>query len=88
MVPLFRGVPLVLCWYSVGILERSAGVSGNIQLFRHFSGCFAVPLVFRVPFFRDPAILVLQYAMFMLYMKNILKTVDVNLCKLDKVPGK
>ena len=40
------GVPLVLRWYSVGILGCSAGVPGNVQLFRHCSGvlcCFSVP---------------------------------------------
>ena len=34
------GVPLVLLWYSFGILGCSAGVPGNVQLFRHFSGVF------------------------------------------------
>ena len=31
------GVPLVLHWYSIGILGCSAGVLGNIQLFHHCS---------------------------------------------------
>ena len=34
------GVPLVLRWYSFGVLGCSAGVPGNVQLFRHFSGVF------------------------------------------------
>ena len=38
MVPLFRAVPLVLRWYSVGILGCFAGVPGNVQLFRQCSG--------------------------------------------------
>ena len=33
-------VPLVSRWYSVGILGCSAGVPGNVQLFRHCSGVF------------------------------------------------
>ena len=39
-VPLFRGVPLVLRWYSVGIMKCPACVLGNVQLFRHCSGVF------------------------------------------------
>ena len=31
-------VPVVLRWYSVGILGCSARVPGNVQLFRHCSG--------------------------------------------------
>ena len=34
------GVPLVLPWYSVGIMECSAGLLGNVQLLRHCSGVF------------------------------------------------
>ena len=40
MVSLFRGVPLVLRWYSADILEYSAGVPGNFQFFRHCSRAF------------------------------------------------
>ena len=40
MVSLSRGVLLVLRWYSVCILVCSAGVPGNVQLFRHCSGVF------------------------------------------------
>ena len=40
MVQLFRGVPLALRWYSVGILDCSAGVPGSVQLFLHCSGVF------------------------------------------------
>ena len=40
MFPSFRGIPLVLRWCSVGILECSAGVPGNVQLFRHCSRVF------------------------------------------------
>ena len=40
MVSLFRGVPLVLRWYSVDILEYSSGVPGNVQLFCHCSRAF------------------------------------------------
>ena len=39
-VPLFRGVPLVLRWYSVGIMKCSACVLGNVQLFPHCSWVF------------------------------------------------
>ena len=39
-VPLFRDVPLVLRWYSVGIMKCPACVLGNVQLFRHCSGVF------------------------------------------------
>ena len=34
------GVPLVLHWYSVGIMGCFAGVLGNVLLFRHCSGVF------------------------------------------------
>ena len=40
MVPLLRGVLLVLRWYSVGIMECSAGFPGNVQLLCHCSGVF------------------------------------------------
>ena len=36
----FWGVPLVLRWYSIGILGYSAGVPVNVQLFHHYSGVF------------------------------------------------
>ena len=51
MVPLFRGVPLMLRWYSVGILGCFAGALGNVKLFRGvplFRRCF----VFRCSVFR------------------------------------
>ena len=52
MFPLFWGVPLVLRWYAISILGFSAGLPGDVQLFRHSSGmfhffagvpCFVVP---------------------------------------------
>ena len=51
MVPLFRGVPLMLRWYSVGILGCFAGAPGNVKLFRGvplFRRCF----VFHCSVFR------------------------------------
>ena len=49
----------MLRWYSVGILECSAGVPGNVQLFRHCSTgvpcspvpCSGVPGFIVCPFY-------------------------------------
>ena len=59
MVPLFWGVLLVLRWYSVGILEFSAGVPpGNVQLFCHCSGVFGCSAGVPFSVFRSPGFIV------------------------------
>ena len=65
MTLLFRGVPFVLRWCSIGVPGRSAGVpecSVVPLLFRGvplFRRCSIIPPVFLVPLFRVPAFLVL-----------------------------